>query len=212
MTSAYLILVHKNFEQARRLVKRLLLSDAGVIVHVDSTIETPRDFLTDCHANNSRVFAAEQRHHTQWGSYEAVLAALSLLEEGLRRFPAARYFTLLSGQDYPIKSPDYIDNFFRRSESNFVLFRPLLEERWKYGGVRRINRFYWAKNRKSLTGFCFRTIPFPPRRFPIDTKQLFVGSQWWSIKRDTALRILEFVRDTPDVLKAFRWTYIPDEM
>jgi hypothetical protein len=212
MNSVYLILAHKNFDQVRRLISRLLLGDAGVIVHVDSKVEIPRSFITDFKEDHLRVVVADKRHDIAWGSHEMVLATLSLLEEGLHRFPEARYFTLLSGQDYPIKTPEDIDRFFRRSDANFLLFKPLSEERWKYGGSRRINRYYWAKDRKSLAGFCFRTIPFPPRHFPIPMDKLFVGSQWWSLQRGTVSKILEFVRHAPDVLKAFRWTYIPDEM
>ena len=212
MNSVYLILAHRNFDQVRRLINRLLLGDAGVIVHVDSKVEIPRSFMAGFQEDMVRVFVAEKRHDIAWGSYEMVLATLSLLEEGLHRFPDARYFTLLSSPVYPIKTPEHIDDVFRHSDSNFLLFKPLLEERWKYGGIRRINRYIWAKDRRSLAGFCFRTIPFPPRHFPIPRENVFVGSQWWSLKRRTVSRILEFVRKTPDVLRAFRWTYIPDEM
>jgi hypothetical protein len=213
MNCVYLILVHKNFEQVSRLVKRLLLTNSYIIIHIDKKVEIPRNFLAElANSERSRVFLIEKRYFAAWGSWEAVLTALSLLKEGIRRFPAASYFILLSGQDYPIKSAEYIDTFFRENDSNLVRHIPLLEEKWKYGGIRRINRFYWAKNRKSITGFIFRTIPCPSRRFPIPAEKIYLGSQWWVMKRDTAVKVLDFVEKNPKFLRAFRWTYIPDEM
>jgi Core-2/I-Branching enzyme len=123
-----------------------------------------------------------------------VLATLSLLEEGIHRFPAASYFTLLSGQDYPIKNAEHINHFFQQNDSNFIRHAPLREERWQYGGIRRINKYYWAKNRKSIPGFFFRTISCPPRRFPVPLEKIHVGSQWWVLKRNTVVKVLDFVK------------------
>ncbi|MGD1089576.1 MAG: beta-1,6-N-acetylglucosaminyltransferase [Verrucomicrobiota bacterium] len=206
-------MVHKDFEQASRLARRLLSGDSGIVIHVNSKVKIPGNFLAELgEGRRSRVFLTEKRHFSEWGSWEAVLAILSLLDEGVRRFPAASYFTLLSGQDYPIKNAEYIDAFFRRNDSNFIGHIPLREEQWKYGGIRRINRFYWARNRKSIPGFFFRTIPCPPRRFPIPVEKIQVGSVWWTLKRDTIMKILDFVKKNPKILMAFRWTYVPDEM
>lgn len=209
MTSVYLILAHRNFDQLSRLAKRLLASDAGVVIHVDKGVEIPSGFMAGFPKN---VLLTEQRFFTAWGSFELVEASIALLTQGMKHFAKAKYFSLLSGQDYPIKSPKYLDDFFCRSNSDFIRCGPLVEEHWKYGGKRRINKFYWAKNRKSLAGFVFRSIPLPPRRFPIPADKIFVGSQWWSLRASTVQRILQFVQEHPEVLKAFRHTYIPDEM
>lgn len=141
-----------------------------------------------------------------------VEVAFSLLDEARQRFPSARYISLISGQDYPIKRPEVLDAFFASATQDFVLARPLTTEEWKYGGVKRINRYYWARNRKSLWGFVWRTFPLPPRRFPIPLDRLFYGSQWWSLRATTADRVLEFVRARPEIVEAFRWTYVPDEL
>ena len=213
MHCVYLILVHKNFDQVSRLVQRLLLTDSGVVIHVDKKIRIPSNFLTEFESSQrSRVFLTEKRYFTEWGSLELVLASLALFEEGVLRFPNASYFTLLSGQDYPIKSAEFINDFFGRNDSNFIDYTPLREEKWKYGGVRRVNRFYWARNRKSLPGYFCRTIPFPPRHFPVPVEKIYVGSAWWALKCDAVLKVLDFVKKDPAILMTFSWTYIPDEM
>jgi Core-2/I-Branching enzyme len=213
MHCVYLILVHKNFDQVSRLMRRLLMTDSGVIIHVDKKVGIPFNFLTEFENSQcSRVFLTEKRYFIEWGSFETVLACLALLEEGVLHFPAASYFVFLSCQDYPIKSAEFIDDFFRRNGSNFICHTPLLEEKWKYGGVRRINRFYWAKNRKSLPGYFCRTIPCPPRHFPIPAGKIHVGSLWCALKRDAVIKVLDFVKKHPAILKVFRWTYIPEEM
>jgi hypothetical protein len=141
-----------------------------------------------------------------------VLTALHLLRVALKHFSSASHFSLMSGQDYPLKDPQTINAFFARNDCTIMHHMPLVQEGWKYGGIKRINRFYWARNRKSLPGYFFRTIPLPPRRFPIPLDKVHVGSCWWALKRDDAIKILKFVEEKPGILRAFRWTYIPDEM
>lgn len=209
MTSVYLILAHGYFSQLERLVRRLSRTGSPVVIHIDQRTPLPDPFPA---ATLPNVFLTKERHGTAWGSFEVVVATLTLLREAIARFPNAKYFSLLSGQDYPIKSLRQIDAFFEGNDSDFIGHIPLAEEQWRYGGKRRIDRFYWAANRKSLPGFVFRTIPLPPRRFPIPLEKMFTGSQWWSLRGETVKRLLAFVDDNPDVLKAFRWTYIADEM
>jgi len=213
MSCAYLLLAHKNLHQVKRLVRRLLLSGDGVVIHFNARTKIPGDFLSGFNPDEqARIYLAERRWITEWGSFETVTATLYLLQAALKRFPSAGHFLLVSGQDYPLKDPQAINAFFDRNDCTIMQHMPLLQDGWQYGALKRINRFYWARDRKSLAGFFFRTIPFPPRRFPIPVDKIHVGSAWWAMKRDSAARILKFVEEKPEILRAFRWTYIPDEM
>jgi hypothetical protein len=212
MNCVFLILAHQRLEQVSRLARRLLSGGAGVVIHVDRRAQIPANFLSGADAGRrSRVFLAHPRHATAWGSFELVSATLSLMEEGVRRFPSARNLVLVSGQHYPIKSAEAIDAFFSEHDANFIDCVPIREHSWKYGRTQRINRYYWTRNKKSLLGYFFRTVPCPPRRFPIPVEKLYVGSQWWSLKREAVVKVLDLLGRNPTILRAFRWTYVPDE-
>lgn len=206
-------MAYKNFEQVGRLARRLSMADSGVVIHVDKRIRIPFNFLSDLEqGHRARVFLTQKRYSTEWGGWGAILACLTLLEEGISHFPTASYFTFLSGQDYPIKSAESINGFFKENNCNFITHLPLQEEKWKYGGIRRINRFYWARNRKSIAGYFFRTIPCPPRHFPIPLEKIHVGFARWALKRDAVENVLDFSKKNARTLEAFRWTYCTDEM
>src|SRR5262245_60492602 len=111
MNSVYLILAHNHFSHVVRLVKRLLQTDCAIILHVDVNAKAPRHLLSEC-GQPGRVFLATRRYATSWGNFDTVVATLALLREGVERFPDTRYFSLLSGQDYPIKTPGALNAFF----------------------------------------------------------------------------------------------------
>ncbi|MCB4234526.1 hypothetical protein LDL59_03785 [Kaistella anthropi] len=105
----YLIQAHKNPVQLRRLIDTINTSDSQFVIHIDlkSKLE---DFTSLIKSDN--IYFIKNRLDCIWGDYSQVLATINLIEE-LKNFGAKEEdrIVFLSGQDYPIKSSEYIKDF-----------------------------------------------------------------------------------------------------
>jgi hypothetical protein len=83
---------------------------------------------------------------------------------------------------------------------------------WGGGGWGRIHRY------------CVPAAPLPvraaaavharsglKRRYPKDVRP-FGGAQFWALARDAAQLVVEVAESRPDLVRAYRWTFAPDEM
>lgn len=106
---AYLILAHNNFDLLRVLVKLLDDKRNDIYIHID---KKAKDFDKDFIINDikySKVFFVKRMNVT-WGGYSLIQSQLKLLKEASNN--SYKYYHFLSGVDLPLKSQDYIHNFF----------------------------------------------------------------------------------------------------
>ena len=104
MNVGYVLLAYKDPEQVGRLLRRIAGPNSAVAVHVDrSTDEAILDELRRDAADLPEVhFLARLRTH--WGGFGLVEATLRGIEH-LVRASNVDYVFLLTGQDYPLRSP-----------------------------------------------------------------------------------------------------------
>jgi hypothetical protein len=121
----YIVLAHKSPAQLSRMVHRLDCPEAHFYINIDAPVELPP--FQAVLADNPRCtfFTGAQRLNTMWGHVNAVKAALvgiaQILADG-----RTGYTILLSGQDYPIKSNNYIQQFYKDNYgTNFIECFPL---------------------------------------------------------------------------------------
>ena len=126
---AYLITVHHQFEILEKLL--MLLDDPrnDIYIHVDAKV---RDFDFNRFANilkYSAVFFVP-RIPVYWGGYSQIEATLILLRESVKK--GYSYYHFISGVDLPLKTQNYIHNFFdKRQGTEFVGFEaPVMPERF----------------------------------------------------------------------------------
>ena len=106
----YIILAYNHPHQVKRLVNRLNSNHVNFYIHIDrkSHIQEFKDALLGM--SNVVFLSDEQRVDCRWGDLSLVNAVLNsfrrIIEDGKSGFVA-----LLSGQDYPVRSPEYIENF-----------------------------------------------------------------------------------------------------
>lgn len=112
---AALILAHKNISQLKRLIRALKHKNIDVFVHVDKKWKiSDKEISSLLSENDGRVFICDNRISANLDSWSLVEATIELInkskqyekESGIKY----RYMYLLSGQDYPIKSMDFIFN------------------------------------------------------------------------------------------------------
>lgn len=109
---AYLIIAYMDPEQLKTLSRRLVQT-SDVYIHINSSVDIGpfEAALADVKGEGSVSFSRE-RFRIVWGGYSILKAAFSMMEQAFANDDYDRV-VLLTGLDYPIKSDQYIQNFFR---------------------------------------------------------------------------------------------------
>ena len=225
MRLAWLVLAHRFPGQVVRLARRLASDGSSVLIHVDAKTKADvydeiRDGLRDL-ANVTFV----TRRRVNWGDPGHLLATLTGIEELLASGTPFDRFTLLTGQDYPVRSPSEIDSYFAAHPQDcFIQHFPLPREAGReYAG--RIDRLGWAGDgglqryerwhfrlfgRQSA--FPNSVLRLPVRRRLPGRLQPFGGSAYWSMSSAAAEYVHRFGRENPRVVRFFRTVAMPEEM
>jgi len=208
MKLAYLILVHNQPEQLMRLVERLSGDDVHFYIHVDRKANI-KNFVPVLALK--QVFYVKKREKVHWGAYSIVQATINGFEEIIRAGIDYDYITLLSGQDYPLKSNDAIQQFFKLNNGKAFMEFYSVEDVWKEA-IPRLRKYY-------LTNYPFsgsikiETLInkfLPARKLP--NGLVFVGrSQWFSITMEHINYIVQFIKTHNKIKNFFQFTWGSDE-
>lgn len=208
MKLAYLILCHKDPEQVVRLIDSLDNAASMFVVHVDGRSNEVANELRASLSDRNNIFFVK-RYRCYWGCFGIVQATISCINEIVRH--NFDYAFLISGQDYPLKSRAYVEDFLaKNSNGEFIEAFPLLEaNRWSdQEGP------YNPEYRASGLVLSMRGRVFPTklkRRMPFGYIP-HGGSQWWCLSRSAISYIADFIIKHPRFVRYCRFSFIPDEM
>jgi hypothetical protein len=215
MEKAYIILAHKNLDQLIRLIGVLDDGRSTFFLHIDlkTQVESYHESLL---TKNNIIHI--KRISTKWGGFslaEATLTAMHAVQESGISFNA---ISLLSGQDYPVKSNAEIDHFLANSKySIFLDYFPLPDyRRWNTGGTYRYEKYFFGTATipiffsKSLNLLSMLIPPFA-RKMP-DHLRPYCGSQWWTMDMYALQYILRYVEKNPRYYNFHKFTFAPDEL
>jgi hypothetical protein len=211
---AYLILAHKNPAQLARLVRRLNAPGVAFFVHIDlrsplAGFQEELRLIPNAEIPNANIHWVE-RVAAKWGRFGLVQATLNCLETSFAHTPGIDRFVLISGQDYPLRSATDIVRFWQAAPlTTFMEYFSLPTEQWHKGGLDRVETLGLSFPGGHLVRHLIRI--FYRRRLPLGLKP-FAGSQWWSMSRSHAERVMEFVRRHPGYVRFHHWSLVPDEM
>jgi len=204
---AYVILAHKNLDQAARLVGRLEGPRSRFVIHVDAASD-----LTDGLerlAERPDVELAE-RFRCPWGRFGIVDATLAALRTALADSAVERV-TLMTGQDYPIAPRSEIERCLldEHPGESFIEHFRLPRADWAGGGgIERIQDWYVGFLGKPRS---LRNSRLGLRRSLPDGLEPYQGGASWSMTRDCAELVLEYAHTHPGVSRFYRHTFAPDE-
>ena len=170
MKIAYIIHAYKYPEQVGRLIKALTSPNASFFIHIDKKVNINPfvDIISKTHTNNINW---EDREFSNWGTMGCVQAVLNALTQAMNSEIKFEYFYFLSGQDYPIKSKQCIENTFRTNRNKeFIQYRTFPNKDWKGGGVSRFNRYHFIISKKRCAKRLDNLYSYflPPRTFTYD--------------------------------------------
>lgn len=207
---AYLIIAHNQFELLKILLKSIDYNDNDIYLHIDKKIDKVNfDDFYQC-IKKSNLYIIDNRINVQWGNYSQIECELNLLEEASRH--GYQYYHLMSGVDMPLKSQDYIHNFFNKNYgTQFVHFEKKIIDDEAYQRVSKYHLFC-GKNRNILVKILNRIII--GLQFGIDrtrkNKLIYQkGANWFSITDDLVKHIIE---NKKFIEKNFKYTICADEM
>lgn len=202
MRHAYLILAHNSWQQLYKLIRLLDSPNADFYVHIDRRAQDfdESEFRDVCMHSKIRFFSEYENY---WGSYRLIESEILLL-----RMATAQkydYYHLLSGTDLPIKSRDYIEEFFENNQGKeFIHFdtdarlaidKELGRRTKLYHWLQNYRRRYRANWMNSVFTFVehcslgIQLILGVDRLMGKDIK-IYYGSQWFSITHGFALYVL----------------------
>lgn len=218
MKKAYIIIAHKNPLQVRRLVSRLNDGFSEFFIHIDKTVAiAPFEIIKEI----GDVVQFIERVDSKWGGFGSVQASLNGLKavkDSKKHFD--RIF-LLSGQDYPIKSNNYINDFLEKyPKSVFIEYYPIPDyQKWPgkdRGGSYRVDKYYiglkWYELLQSKAmNFLSAYISSLQRKIP-NRMKAFTGSTWWSVDLYTLNYILDYDLKHPEYRSFHQFTFVPDEL
>lgn len=209
MKIAHLILAHTAPDQLARLISVLDGGNASFFVHLDQKADKKAfDFLL----KNNRVKLVTRRVKVAWGAYSVVQATINGFREILHSGIEPDYVNLLSGADYPLKSPQEITAFFEANRGKSFVHYELVMEQWKEA-IPRLTQYH-------LTDFGFPGKYFfqkwinrllPQRKMPHGL--IPVGrSQWMTLTLEAVRYILDYLDSHAELSSYFKLTWAPEEL
>jgi hypothetical protein len=203
---AYVVSAYMLPRQLERLLRRLDAPEASFAVHVDrKTRQRVYEEMVARTRDLDVVFLP--RHVSHWGGFGHVRATL----KGIDHFVAAGapfdYAVLLTGQDYPLRSPEAIASFLEGARGrSFMNNWRLPYAPWgERGGLERIEDWHVITYRR----WHFR-LPLR-RKLPLGLEP-YGGGAYWCLARDVVEYVHAFVHANPEYVRFFRHVLIPDEL
>lgn len=210
---AYLIITHDEFEVLRKLIGVLDDRRNDIYVHFDRKVKNVP--VLHCVEANLYILDANLRIDVRWGNISQIKAEYALFEASYN--PGIySYYHLISGVHLPLKSQDYIHQFFDScnqcevmhlwensdKEADFKIRRyHFFTRNFRYGNsyTRKLNQYLWLL-------FLFFEKKLHVFR---NKKKVYYKSDNWVSLTESAIAYLLGCKD--DLLKEFRFSYCGDE-
>lgn len=214
MKKAYLIQCHKDPILVNTLIKKLSDSNTDLYIHVDSNSKISKELdISD------NVYLLENRYKIRWGTVSQIYATIELLRSCVKR--EYDYISLISGQDFPIKSNiEFAEFLLKHKGKEFIEYFPLPNFNWKYeGGIGRV-KFYWLDFLTPRKNFIVKIIrnlyllsigKLMSKDISLLGK-LYGGSSWFTITGELAEYIVDFIDSNPNYINLYRNSGCADEI
>jgi len=209
LNSVFLILIHSNSIQLRRLINRLNSDNTIIFLHLDLKIEIS---LFNEYQNLPNVFFIKNRVKVNWGSYSMVQCVVNSFKEIIPKFKTDQYVSIISGQDYPLMTNKEMNLFLSLNQGKaFMEFYPIYND-WEEA-IPRLEKYHLTNYSfpgntlfESILNSCL-----PKRKLP--SELTYVGrSQWFTITIEHIAYIVHFLEKHPHIKRFFELTWGSDEI
>ena len=126
---AYLIMAHHRIDVLQKLINALDDNRNDIFIHIDKKC---KEDIRHLYSIKSKIYFID-RKDIAWGGPSQVYCEMDLIQKAIDN-NNYEYLHLLTGVTYPIKTQDYIHEFFKRNKGKeFVGFsNNVIDDRVKY--------------------------------------------------------------------------------
>lgn len=233
MKICYIILAHERLKYVKRLIAMLSGNDTSFVIHIDKKCQEDISILSDLEGTT----LVDNRVDVKWGDISQVDATISASRAALAT--KAEYFILLSGSDYPVKTPGYIRQYLSQDPRNHIGGVPLPSNQcnWLQHGYRRIGCYALRLNSKNIATIeprkldiqnlrqlakvvirwkhllkALRILTHYPKRPPCPKLTPHGGEYWWRLNRESLERCIAYLDQNPDFHSWLLDSANPDEL
>lgn len=210
MKLAHLILAHKDPELLERLVKTLQHENADIFIQLDKKANIG-DFKYIENIGNTRFIS--NRVNVGWCCYSTIDATLKGFEQILLSKNDYSHINLISGQDYPLKPIELIQqHFFANPDTTFIHTASIADNEWEDGKARFTK--YSFGDFKIPGKYQLQAIAnaiLPDRKLPAGLKP-YGRSQWLTITPVCAQYVIDYLKNNPHVKRYFKTVWAVDEV
>jgi hypothetical protein len=208
MRVAHLILTYTDPALTERLISKMHHRNADFYIHVDKKCDINSFLYLRGYAN---VYFISDRTDLKWAAFSTVLALFKCIKHIVASKIPYSFINLLSGQDYPLKNADEIDNFFQQhTGTEFLSYRDFLNE-WPEGMLR-IEKYFF--NDYKFTGkYLLEKLlskVLPKRKLPYDLHP-YGNSMFWMLSPEAALFVVKTVEGDKKLRSFFALCWATDE-
>lgn len=213
---AFLIMAHNQFDLLEMLIKLLDDAENDFYIHIDAKVKNfDFQYFSALPTKSNLVFT--ERNKVSWGGYSQIDTELLLLKAAT---PGQYdYYHLLSGVDLPLKSNEYIHQFFEDHQGKEFLHFCTMEYTSKASTLSRIQQYHFLQEKvgrkeKGPLKFMERASLKLQRILKVNRlKSLdstpYCGANWFSITHDFATFVLQ---KEDYIRKHFKLSFCADEM
>lgn len=218
MRHAFLIIAHHEYPVLEVLLSMLDDPRNDIYLHVDKRSDELYNRVRSFRMKNAGFYLLSDRISVYWGDISQVEVEYLLFEAAFRNAPYA-YYHLLSGVDLPVKSQDYIHDFFSKNQGKeFVGY--WMDEGHRKDTERKVHRYYFFNRYYKDRQHPFRAPLMLLRNIALGFQKILhscrtrdydfkKGWNWVSITNDFCAFLIS---QKSLVLKRFRYTLCPDEI
>lgn len=221
MIQALLITAYKDFDQLYELVNSLN-HKYQFYIHIDKKSLYTQEQI-NLLEKHKQVQYATRNFNVNWGGINHLKSILHLAEEALLN-KDIEYFHIVTGQDYPISSPNNIEDLLEKNKGKeyFEIFT--LPDQRKHGwpgngGLDRIEyyNFYDFFNAQSKIGnYSIKLLVLIQKLLGIKRSlkslpKLYGGSTYCTLSYNALNYIINYTNQYPKFLKRFRYTFCAEE-
>lgn len=208
---AICIIAHKNVEQINLLIHLLDHPQIDLFLHLDKKSRISYDDIKK--PTHSQITFVE-RHDVRWGDISQIETELELFKAVVSSGKDYAYAHLISAQDMPMKTADYILNYFNEVgnwSKEFITF-------WNNDSQLNRLKYYWFFTKQMRHGLIYKIIRHGALAFQrivkIDRlKSLSLsykyGPNWASL---TMKAVTYLVQNYPKYAHNFKYTVCADEL
>ncbi|WP_432499445.1 beta-1,6-N-acetylglucosaminyltransferase [Providencia hangzhouensis] len=207
MKTAVMIQAHKNSKYICLLAKKN--PDVNFYIHVDKKSKPTFDEISI--QNISNITLLKERVNVYWGGYSQVIATLKLLSSALKN-PNNQYFHFISGECFPIKSFNEIEQEWNASpENNYIESYINKKTNWRLKvSIPFTDTIFFRTFFGKLLNKIIKLSSYILKTSKIPTKNYYYGSSWFSINRRLAEFII-YISHSTDFFDMFKKTPCCDE-